>query len=58
MANVKKKGILILDDYFWKGYEIPEQNPAFAINKFLKEINEEYKIIKLTKFQLFLRKLS
>ena len=43
---------------FGKGYEKPEQNPAFAINKFLKEINEEYKIIKLTKFQLFLRKLS
>ena len=55
---LKKEGILILDDYFWKGYEKPEQNPAFAINKFLKEINEEYKIIKLTKFQLFLRKLS
>ena len=55
---LKKNGILILDDYFWKGYEKPEQNPAFAINKFLKEINGEYKIIKLTKFQLFLRKLS
>ena len=54
---LKKDGILILDDYFWKSYEKLEQNPAFAINKFLKEISKEYKIIKLTKFQLFLKKL-
>ena len=55
---LKKNGTLILDDYFWKGYKNLQQNPAFAINKFLKEINNEYKIIKLTKFQLFLKKLS
>ena len=55
---LKKDGILILDDYFWKGYKKLEQNPAFAVNKFLKEISKEYKIIRLTKFQLFLKKLN
>ena len=55
---LKKDGIIILDDYFWRGYEQLNQNPAFAINNFLKEIDNEYKIIKLTKFQLFLRKLN
>ena len=55
---LKKNGILILDDYFWKGYRKLEENPAFAINKFLKEINNNYKIIRFTKFQLFLTKLN
>tara|TARA_B100000614_G_scaffold253108_1_gene266629 strand:+ start:315 stop:1037 length:723 start_codon:yes stop_codon:yes gene_type:complete len=55
---LRKYGILILDDYFWRGYEDLQDNPAFAINKFLKKIKNEYEVIKLTKFQLFLRKLS
>lgn len=55
---LKKNGILILDDYFWTGYKNLQQNPAFAINKFLKQINHEYKIIKLTKFQLYLKKIN
>ena len=55
---LKKNGILILDDYFWKGYEDLQDNPAFAINKFLKKIKNEYKVIRLTKFQLFLKKIN
>tara|TARA_B100000900_G_C20506792_1_gene686213 strand:- start:291 stop:989 length:699 start_codon:yes stop_codon:yes gene_type:complete len=55
---LKKNGTLILDDYFWTGYENLQHNPAFAINKFLKQINHEYKIIKLTKFQLYLKKIN
>ena len=50
-------GILILDDYFWARYKKLEENPAFAINKFLKKIPNEYKIIRLSKYQLFLRKI-
>jgi len=56
-AILKKNGILILDDYFWKGYDDLKDNPAFAINKFLKKIRKEYKVIKFSKFQLFLKKL-
>ena len=55
---LKKNGILILDDYFWIGYSKIEENPAFAINQFLKEISGKYKVENFTKFQLFLRKLN
>ena len=55
---LKKNGILILDDYFWKGYDELQDNPAFAINQFLNKIIKEYEIIKFTKFQLFLKKLN
>jgi len=55
---LKKNGILILDDFFWTGYDNLENNPAYAINKFLKKIKNEYKIIRLTKFQLFLEKIN
>lgn len=55
---LKINGILILDDFFWKGYENLQDNPAFAINKFLKRIKDEYKIIRLTKIQLFLKKIK
>ena len=55
---LKKNGILILDDYFWIGYSKIEENPAFAINQFLKEISGKYKVENFTKFQLFLRKVN
>jgi predicted O-methyltransferase YrrM len=55
---LKKNGILILDDFFWKGYDDLKDNPAYAINKFLKKIKNDYKIISLTKFQLHLKKIN
>ena len=55
-AFLKKNGILILDDFFWKNYKEIENNPAHAINLFLKEINNCYKILRLSKFQLFIEK--
>ena len=55
---LKKNGLLILDDYFWKGYAKLEENPAFAINLFLQEINNKYEVLNFTKFQLFLKKLN
>ena len=57
-VNLKKNGILILDDFFWKNYDKIENNPAYAINIFLKEINNAYKIICLSKFQLFIKKVK
>ena len=55
---LKKDGILILDDFFWNNYDKIEHNPAYAINIFLKEIKNDYKIICLSKFQLFIRKIK
>lgn len=55
---LKKDGILILDDFFWNNYDKIEHNPAYAINIFLKEIKSDYKIICLSKFQLFIRKIK
>ncbi|MDB9768712.1 class I SAM-dependent methyltransferase [Candidatus Pelagibacter ubique] len=55
-ACLKKNGILILDDFFWKNYKEIENNPAHVINLFLKEINNCYKILRLSKFQLFIEK--
>ena len=55
---LRKNGILILDDYFWIGYDDLQDNPAFAINKFLNKIKNEYQVINLTKFQLFLKKIK
>ena len=37
-------------------YKEIENNPAHAINLFLKEINNCYKILCLSKFQLFIEK--
>ena len=54
---LKINGLLILDDYFWKGYSKLEENPAFAINQFLKEVNNRFEVVNFSKFQLFLRKL-
>jgi predicted O-methyltransferase YrrM len=54
---LNKNGVIIFDDYFWKGYDKIENNPAYAINSFLKEINGQYKVLLLSKFQLFIKKL-
>jgi len=54
---LKKNGVMILDDYFWQNYKEIEKNPATAINEFLDMIPGGFKIIKLTKFQLSIRKI-
>ena len=53
---LKNNGIMILDDYFWQNYKEIEKNPATAINQFLDSIPNEFKIIKLSKFQLSIKK--
>ena len=54
---LKKNGIMLLDDYFWQNYQEIEKNPATAINEFLNTIPNKFIIIKLTKFQLSIRKI-
>ena len=52
---LKKNGLLILDDYFWKFYD-EGKNPISAINFFLKKIKGRYKIEFFTT-QLAIKKL-
>ena len=53
--NLNKNGILICDDYIWDHYEAVKDNPCYAINKFLKNI-ENYKILKISNSQIFIKK--
>lgn len=53
---LKVNGILILDDYIWKFFDKIEDNPCYAINLFLKKINRQFKILQVSKSQIFLMK--
>ena len=50
-------GVIVFDDYFWEYYEDLYRNPGYAINSFLKTIEQKYKIILTTNTQLFIQKL-
>lgn len=53
---LKKDGILICDDYIWNYYKIIKNNPCYAINKFLQEIKNQYKIIMISNSQISIKK--
>jgi predicted O-methyltransferase YrrM len=53
---LKKNGILIFDDYFWRFYR-EGLNPISAINLFLKEIEGKY-IIEFVTTQIGIRKIT
>jgi len=55
---LKKDGLLICDDYIWNGYEDIKENPCFAINKFLTEIKDNYKLLKVSNSQIFIKKIK
>tara|TARA_B100001057_G_scaffold7363_1_gene6728 strand:- start:21 stop:716 length:696 start_codon:yes stop_codon:yes gene_type:complete len=57
-ALLKKNGILICDDYIWSYFDDIKKNPCYAINMFLKKIKNKYKILQVSKSQIFLRKLD
>ncbi len=50
-------GLLIFDDYLWKYYEKDIDNPAGAINKFLKIKKKQIKIVCFD-YQLAIKKIS
>jgi hypothetical protein len=54
---LKLNGYLILDDYFWVFYKNINDNPASAINFFLKNYKSKFKIIHLSD-QVILKKIS
>jgi predicted O-methyltransferase YrrM len=55
--NLNENGYLICDDYTWNFYSDIKDNPCFAINKFLKEIDKQYKLEKVSNSQIFIKKL-
>ena len=55
---LKRDGIFICDDYIWSYFDDIKKNPCYAINTFLKEIKNKYKILQVSKSQIFLRKLD
>jgi predicted O-methyltransferase YrrM len=50
-------GILICDDYIWDHYFDVKNNPCYAINKFLKTLNNSYKVLQISNSQIFLQKI-
>jgi predicted O-methyltransferase YrrM len=54
---LKDGGILIFDDYFWTYYEAELDNPASAINAFLRMKRDRVEILSFD-YQLIVRKLS
>ena len=54
---LEKNGYLICDDYIWQYYSKINQNPCFAINKFLSEIKKFYKLINISNNQIFIKKI-
>ena len=56
--NLKKNGYLICDDYIWNFYENIKENPCYAINKFLLEINGYFKVEKISNSQIFVKKIK
>ena len=55
---LKNEGFLICDDYIWNFYENAEDNPCYAVNKFLKENSGYYKIQKISNSQIFIKKIN
>ncbi len=54
---LENKGIIIMDDFFWKLNQNILNSPAKAIVDFLNTIQGEYKILKLTKYQISIKKI-
>ena len=54
--TLKHGGYLICDDYIWNFYENIEENPCYAVNQFLREINGYLKVKKISNSQIFVKK--
>ena len=52
---LKDGGLMIFDDYFWRHYKNPRNNPAGAINAFLKLKQGRYRIVRAY-YQLIIQK--
>ncbi|HEY5084277.1 MAG TPA: class I SAM-dependent methyltransferase [Rhizomicrobium sp.] len=52
---LKNGGVMIFDDYFWRHYRNPSDNPAGAINAFLRLKKDSYRIVRAY-YQLIIQK--
>ena len=48
---------MIFDDFIWNFFEKIEDNPCYVINLYLKKINKNVKILKVSNSQLFIQKI-
>jgi hypothetical protein len=55
---LKIQGYLICDDYIWDFYKITQDNPCYAINRFLLEMKGRFKIAKVSNSQIYIKKIS
>jgi len=56
-SHLRVGGLMILDDYLWRDYDRLSDNPAVAINAFLKTNAGKYAFV-LVNYQVFLRKIA
>ena len=54
---LKKDGIMIIDDYFWTGYENHLFNPINGINNFLRSFEKYFNVLRVSKNQVFIKKI-
>jgi len=54
---LKVGGIMVFDDYFWRYYSRVKDNPATAINLFLRAKKDQYKIVRFF-YQIIIVKTS
>jgi len=50
-----EKGVIVFDDYEWSNYLNPRDDPARAINMFVRQLGPRYKVLKVG-YQVFLQK--
>lgn len=55
---LNKNGVIIIDDYFWQGYKNHQENPISGINRFLSINKKYYSILRVSNYQLFIKKLD
>ena len=58
LKKLKKNGFLICDDFIWRFYEKIDENPCYAISKFLRENKNVLKVKKVSNSQIFLKKVK
>ena len=55
---LNKNGVIIIDDNFWQGYKNHQENPISGINRFLSINKKYYSILRVSNYQLFIKKLD
>jgi predicted O-methyltransferase YrrM len=53
---LKIDGVIIFDDYIWKFYDKINDNPCYAINSYLGDLKNCYKVLRVSNSQLFIKK--